>query len=91
MARGFSYSRNYRLAVEVAVAMLLFATVVHVLDGLGAPLCSFFGEMGWALLELCAANITAGLHASFWILWEIPAQLEYLPQIVASLWLLLSV
>lgn len=92
MTEPNKYFRNCNRIVKVAAVGFAVATLSYRLDGAAAEGCNLLDKTAWVALEVLRSVILlAGWQAVSAYLCEDSRLLQYLLQIVASIWPLLGV
>ena len=91
MTGQYTYSRNFKPIVGVAIVGFVLATEFCKLGGAPAQGCNLLDKTAWVALEVLRPVILAGWQAVSAYLCEDSSFLQPLLQIVASIWPLLCV
>jgi hypothetical protein len=91
MTGPYTYSRNCKPIVGVAIVGFVLAILFCKLDGAAAQGCNLLDKTAWVALDVLRPVILAGWQAVSVYLCEDSRFLQHLLQIVASIWPLLCV
>jgi len=91
MTGQYTFSRNCKAIVGVAIAGFVLATLFCKLDAATAQGCNLFDKTAWVAIEVLRPVILSGWQSVPACLCGDSRLLEHLLQIVASIWPLLCV